>query len=151
MFQVAEPGAPGSGKESSGQGQESHVCWGRFPAQRVMGCRRISPPHPGTQEPRNQAPWPGSHVGLVSPPQRREVRRGPGPMSSDGHHLGVRGVLPEPPGSQAQSSAREADKLLSHLPRLLPPTKCRSHSSSGEGLDLFPSVSSLECLFYSQL
>ena len=117
--------------------------------KRAVGCRRISPPRPGAQEPRSQAPQPGSHVGLALLPQRRQVRRGPKSCVFGWPPPGGERVLPRATRVPGPGSAGEADKLLSHLPRLMPPTKCRSHSS-GEELDLIPSVSSLECLFYSQ-
>lgn len=149
MFQVAEPGTPSSGKESSGQDGRAMYAGAASQRKRAMGCRWISPPHPGTQEPRSQAPWPGSHVGLMSPPQRRQVRRGPESSVFGRLPPGGERVLPGATRVPGPGSAREADKLLSHLSHPMPSTKCRSHSS-GEGLGLFPSVSSLECLFYSQ-
>ena len=117
--------------------------------KKAMGCRQISPPHPGAQELRSQALQPGSHVGLTSLPQRRQVRRGPKSCVFRRLPPGGERVLPRATRVPGPGLAGEADKLLSHLPRLMPPTKCRSHSS-GEGLDLFPSMSFLECLFYSQ-
>lgn len=138
MFQVAEARRTGSGKKVLGKA-ESHVRWGRFQRKRNNGVQTdlpTSPRHPGAQElstMAQEATWDSCHHHK----EGRSEERGPSPVSSDGHHLGVRGCSPEPPGSQARARPREADKLLSHLPRLLPPTKCKSHSS-GEGLDLFP-------------
>lgn len=107
------------------------------------------PPHP-TQAPRSHALRPGSHVGLESPPERRQVRRGPESCATTwgGGGGGVAALLPGA-GVPDPGSAWEAHKLLSHFPRPTPPPLCRSHSS-GEGLALiYPCVLPRESFLFS--
>ena len=103
--------------------RESHVCWGRFPAQKGNGVQMdlpTSPRHPGAQEPGTMARKP--HGTRVTTTKKGGEER-PRVVSSDSHHLGVRGCSPEPPGSQAQA---QPGRQTSCCPTYL--TRCHQQS-----------------------